>query len=556
VAINAKQLKSIANELSGLVSVESLNNLSPVFQTPIDQHVGIQIEGEFKTNDSSDEGKMSYITIKRSRNIAVPFDGYGIAWRKGDGSKYNVYIVDNDALNSDVFVNEEQIWDQTGGTNQFLAAAAKEILINTWYKFVIKIYSANGMDVWIEKVDSFPSTLLPENRVVYRGQTYPPYVTQSAGEHFGLGVIETANSEWWYSKLKITSIVENYPMHLFKLKCNPENFSNGEELSLTYKGIGWGDEYNSLKWYVRNQSTADWELAGEISVGVGATSAEMTSVKSLTDITDYRDNENYVNILATPYNYLDDEHYLRSYYVGATNSLLSGIHTGNMVDVWIDSKSKIETTTQTIVMQGREYYFRTDSSFHMPIVDIVSVKRTLTSSVFEENVDYIIERPNQGKAFSTEDNIKLVFVDDSILGISLDIQYRYYSDGVGVQELMESDTFRYPGTSMLSKIMPYSIVKISKFDYRGSVAETVIQSALINTINNISDGVIEVSDLVNAAYTAGATYVNLSTISVSVKDQTYFGTYIHRSVDNMYTLTGKLKTFFADTVSIYGVNNE
>jgi hypothetical protein len=146
-ATTALQLKKIVRDLTDIVSVENRNNLSPVFQIPIDQHVGIQIEGEFKTNDSTAEGKMSYITVRRSPDIAVPFDGYGLAWRKGDGSKYNIYIVDNDALNSDVFINEEQIWDQTGGTNQFLAAAAKEILTDTWYKFVIKIYDKNGIDV-------------------------------------------------------------------------------------------------------------------------------------------------------------------------------------------------------------------------------------------------------------------------------------------------------------------------------------------------------------------------------------------------------------------------
>jgi len=70
---------NLLNTLKSIVSPETRNNLSPVFQRPIDQHYGIEITGQFKTNDSSSEGKMSYITVRRNKEVAVPFDGYGIA---------------------------------------------------------------------------------------------------------------------------------------------------------------------------------------------------------------------------------------------------------------------------------------------------------------------------------------------------------------------------------------------------------------------------------------------------------------------------------------------
>lgn len=554
---NSTEIKQIASELTGIVSVESRNNLSPVFTSPIDQHVGIQIEGQFKTNDSSDEGKMSYITVRRSPDIAVPFDGYGLAWRKGDGSSYNVYIVDNDALNSDVFINEEQIWDQTGGTNQFLAAAAKEILVDTWYKFVIKIYDKNGIDIWIDPADTFDDSLLAEDRTIYRGQTYPAYITQSSGDHFGFGVIETLNSEWWYKSVKITNITETYPMMLFKLKCKDENFVDGEEFSVTFQGIGWGDGEDSLKWYIRNQNTQNWDLGGNITVGTGSTTAEMISVKSLTDIADYRDGSDYVNVLATPYNYNDDEHYLRAYYVGATNILLSGIHTGNMSDIYINSRDKIEVATQSFTMTSREITFRTSSGFILPILDIVAITRSLTGAAFVENVDYVVERPNQGTAFSTTDSIKVVFSDDSVIGLSLDFVYRYYSDGLAIQELLESDLYRYPGASIIGKIYPYTIIDIDVFEYRGPVAVEVVRDALISYINSIDDGALEISDLVVAAYGVGVTFVDLSSVSITVKDQSYLGTYVKSTLDKdttYYNLSGSLKTFFADTTSIYGIS--
>ncbi|MBC8548170.1 MAG: hypothetical protein H8D23_00830 [Candidatus Brocadiales bacterium] len=546
------QVQGIVDSIASVMAEQ--NNMSPVFTTPIDQHTGIQIEGQFKTNDSTDEGKMSYITVRRSENIAVPFDGYGIGWRKGDGTKYNVYIVDNDALNSDVFINEEQMWDQTGGTNQFLMAAAKEILVDTWYKYVIKIYDKNGMDVWIDTVDTFDDSLLAGDRTIYRGQTYPPYIAQSAGDHFGFGVIETANSEWWYSPVKITSIVETYPMHLFRLKTKDADFIDGDPFTLTYYGVGWGDTVNSLKWFVRNQNTNAWDLCGTGTADTTSTNAEMKQVKALTDIATYRDSEDYVNVLATPYNYEDDEHLLRSYYVSATNTLLSGIHRGNMTDIYINDKTKITTDTQSVTMASQELTLRTNSAFSFPIVDIIGVSRTATGVAFVENVDYSIERPSPGLSFSAQDNIKIVFGSAGIVGISINILYRYYSDGVSVQALLDSDEYRYPGTSTLGKIYPQSIVTLSKFNYKGDVTAEVMKLALIDYINGIEDGMLEYSDLVNAAYSAGATYVDLATIAGTVKDQSYDGTYSTATVTSTYTLSGTLKTFFADNSSMYGIN--
>jgi len=548
---NSEILQGVVNTIATAMAEQ--NNMSPVFTTPIDQQSGIQIEGQFKTNDSTTEGKMSYITTRRDPDVAVPFDGYGIGWRKGDGTKYNVYIVDNDALNSDVFINEEQMWDQTGGTNQFLKAAAIPILVDTWYKYVIKIYENNGMDVWIATAVTFNDALLPVDRVIYRGTTYPPYMTQSAGDHFGWGVIETANSEWWYSPVKITSIIETYPMHLMRLKTNLADFTDGDAFTLSYYGTGWGDTVDSLKWYVRNQNTNNWDICGTSTADTTSTNAEMKQVKSLADIATYRDAENYVNVLATPYNYLDTDHFLRSYYVSATNTLLSGIHRGNMTDIYINDKTNITADTQSVVMASQELTLRTDSSFTFPIIDIIGVSRTSTGVAFVENVDYSIERPSEGLSFSTKDNLKIVFATGSIVGISITILYRYYSDGAGVQALLETDEYRYPGTDTLAKVYPQSIVDLSVFNYKGDVSVEVMKLAMITYINAITDGVLEWSDLVNVAYVAGATYVDLATIAGTVKDQSYLGTYSTATVTSTHTLVGTLKTFYADIASIYGV---
>lgn len=547
-------IKKTLEDLNTIVAPETRNNLSPVFQRPMDQHYGIEITGQFKTNDSSSEGKMSYITVKRNRDIAVPFDGYGVAWKKGDGTKYNVYIVDNDALTSDVFINEKQMWDQSGGINQFLAAATLEILIDVWYEFNIKIYAKNGMDVWIYRVDSPPAELNAANRVIYRGQTYPPYMTQSSGDHFGVAVLDTINSEWWYRSLSVNSIIQTFPMQLFKIKAATDVFESGNAFTLKYYGIGYGESENSTKFYAKKVTTDEWTLCGSHTHGVGSTLSQLELVKSLTDIDDYRDDNQYINVLATPYNINDENHYLRSYYVSAANTLLSGIHRGNMTDIYVEAKERISVTTQSIVLTNSEINLRTNGNFIMPIVDIVGISRTASGVAFVENEDYTVTRLIEGNAYSIRDDVKIIFDDPDMAGISVNIQYRYYEDGEAIQTLLESDTYRYPGSDNLLKINPLSIIKIERFDYRGDVEIEEIQTALITFINAIDDGIFEISDLINAAYGAGAVYVDLITLDINIKDQEYLGTYFNDSITNSYELTGTLKTYFCDVTSTYGVN--
>jgi hypothetical protein len=71
------EINSILNILETISLAEQAQNLYPVFQRPIDKHAGIRISGKFRTTDIL--GSMSYITVNRHSNAAIPHDGYGIA---------------------------------------------------------------------------------------------------------------------------------------------------------------------------------------------------------------------------------------------------------------------------------------------------------------------------------------------------------------------------------------------------------------------------------------------------------------------------------------------
>ena len=152
-------------QLGNLIDPVYFNNLSPIFHKRLDQNIGIQIDCQMRTTDTSPQGSMAYITTLRDNSSFVAHQGYGIAWRKqpdfllriqagtytsedvttfnehygiADPSpyvgtlnqesnknlwKYNVYLVDNDLLTEEVWVGHNQLWDQTSGKNQFLQAA-------------------------------------------------------------------------------------------------------------------------------------------------------------------------------------------------------------------------------------------------------------------------------------------------------------------------------------------------------------------------------------------------------------------------------------------------
>jgi len=60
--------------------------------------------------------------------------------------KYNVYLIDTDILQEEVYVTPEKMWSQTGGKNQFLVAAKTWIEPDLWYEYNFKIYDKLGFE--------------------------------------------------------------------------------------------------------------------------------------------------------------------------------------------------------------------------------------------------------------------------------------------------------------------------------------------------------------------------------------------------------------------------
>jgi hypothetical protein len=319
------QIQNLIDQFGNFLDAEQINNVAPIFHKPIDQHIGVNISGRFKTTDDTANGQMCYITVARNPFQFNAHDGFGLAWRKqpqflidlhnyqqsgtalpdvskdsfnkqyghlfGNAvannantsgtaweewklevnagtrvtlpndkqlMKYNVYLIDEDILQEKVYVSPEAMWDQTGGKNQFLQAAKTWLVPGRWYEYKMKIFDKLAVEAWIYDSDNPPSDPLNiAKRLINRGQTYPPYVAKArywgakdnvtymegfAGGHFGIGVGNTYNNEWYFDNLEVISFVETFPMHMFKMHLAENSFPRSGPMTIKYYGVGYDPE--------------------------------------------------------------------------------------------------------------------------------------------------------------------------------------------------------------------------------------------------------------------------------------------------------------------------
>lgn len=596
-------------ELGSLLDQENFNNTAPIFHKQIDQHLGIEISCTMSTTDNTEIGEMAYITILRNSEVFLPHDGYGLAWRKqpeflirlnkGAGyytdddvntfheqygfnpvtagivgnnyiknhpeyHKYNVYLVDNDVLQEEVWVGHDQMWDQTSGQNQFLAAGKVWIESNITYYFKFKVYQTLGFEAWVHQNDSPPADpYSAANRVLSRGATYPPYVpvsgekvTRSNGidvletsrSHFGMAVASTRNCEWYADDLIIRSFVEAFPMHLFRFKLNDleNNWDLTGPLHVEYYGVGYdpvqyaldGDTgHSKVRLSLYNNTDAEWETVGTHTYTIDDSRSLQKIEADYTSIANYVDDDNYVNLAANGMNSgssftNDTQHNLVSYFAKIDNSSTEGVHRGNAVDVYVYDPANIQVGTTVISMIGNSFS-TTSTLFPDYIAQIVEVREYISKIPFDAS-SYSITNNNEGTSFSNDANYTITFDADDLTGSLVEVEYRYWTQGSLVNDMMNNSDSRYPASDILVKTMPPTIVTIENLQYSGGLASEEMRIKVKSYFNALTDTSFDKSDLVNLLYDNGATYVDLnmtikllrynpdfSSELVTVTDQTY-----------------------------------
>jgi hypothetical protein len=551
--LKTKLLSDVRDIFNNLVSTEVAYNFSPILHRYMGLHTGVKFTGKFKTSDPSTDGNTCYTTFWRSENFAIPHDGVGIGWVKGDGNTYNVYIVDNDVLSNEVFIGNNIVREDLG-INKFIASGKKEILIDTWYEYSLKIKSDNSIvaKVWNNATGEPGDDDAPgANYVIIKsGASGSPFRTGTAEDYqFGIGVWNTNGGEWFFDDLQIQAIDSAYPYALFKFKADPTVFTG----PATFKYYGYGvdeDTTYGISTYLLT-SGEQWENIGS-NTATAATQVEDTEILyEIDDINSYRNADGYLYAATRPDGTVGEKN-LNSYYSSLENVMLSGIHTGNMIDVWIDAPAKIVEEEVSINSVGGVITIN-DVDFNVPIQEIVELvdSGSTTLNYSDWTMTTVV-----GSAFSTEP-LQYITLGGAYTGVSetFTVRSRYYQDGPAVQNLLLSNEYRTPGAVNMVKIKPPHTIQIDLLEYRGLLTEDQVKEHIKDFIYSISTSVFEVTDLLSYLYDQGVTYVNLNTLSIKVRAYNYKNVRTSGdgiAVTSSYTFSG-VGSFYTHTNDLLGV---
>lgn len=605
---NGESFTDIVETINTYLGDEKINNVSPIIHKQISQHTGIRITCEMSTTDNTEDGEMAYITVLRNNYQFAPHDGYGLAWRKqpayllrmqannygtnvaqkaadlakfyyeynvaGDPYlgqiknnsqfwKYNIYLVDNDTLQEEVWIGHDQLMDQSSGRNQFLQAGKAWIEPDISYRFRIDIYEHFGTKAWIHDINE----TFNENThlIINRGETYPPYMPQSGNKieigsgpdiltyyrnHFGVAVGQTRNCEWYLSDLLVKSFIEMFPMHLFKFYIELEDFNFDNPAAIKYYGIGYDPIQSVLlpetghakvMMAVYNTSSLAWETLGIHTTGIPLEYGEELVYEDIlisgqvSVLRNYIDADGYVNIAATAANSgtdfpNDTRHALRSYYVQINNLEVDGVHRGNAIDVYCHDPNNILVGHAIATASGNSVILSNVVGVNQYIQEILEV-RDYISQIPYDSSSYIIMNLDKGNTYSKDNNFKIIFDDDNMDGAMIDILYRYWSKGTLVDNMVSNSRHRYPSADLKAKIVPTATVNISQLQYAGGLPLEDMKLKIVEFFNSLEDTTFDKSDLVDLLYDNDATYVNLE-MAVTIRE---YDTVYKRTITEMAT---------------------
>jgi hypothetical protein len=514
-----KKILSINSKLTTLTDDSKIYSFSPILHRAVDYHTGVKMYGKFYTNDASDQGKISYATFWRNKNFAVPHDGVGLGWRKGDGSAYNVYVVDNNPLNQDVFLTNSILREDVG-INNFIASAKMEILKETWYWFSIKLLDDNSIvvKIWTGVIGDEPlDSAAPgvDYVVILVGARAYPYRDGDQTDYeIGFGVENTEGYIWRYDDIEVQSINTGYPYSYFKWKTDLTDFTG--PFTTKYYGYGVDEDSNYGVDFYLLDSSQSWELVGS-NTSTSGDDVDLTKIEfSHENISEYRQPDGYVYSAARPSGIVGEKN-LYSYYSSFENIIPSGIHVGNHIDIWVNSPSKIvEEEIQVDSING-EISVST-VNFSTPIQEIITLVDSGETELAES--DWSLST-DPGTAFSINPSQKIVLSGYySGVNETFSITYRYFSDGAAMQTFVDSEEFRNPSSSNLIKIKPPHVLEFNNLNYRGSITEEEIISVIKNYVYGL-DTIFEISDFLNHLYLSGVTYVDISSLNITVRSYNY-----------------------------------
>ncbi|MFA6295421.1 MAG: hypothetical protein WC666_03280 [Candidatus Paceibacterota bacterium] len=504
------RMAAIQNVVSRINAMTIVNTVAedyyPILHTSLTVHNGISLSGKFKTS-TTDTGAISYVTVLRQVDSIAPADGLGFAWTIGDGSKYNVYLVDSNPLNDDLMLNENFLL-QNAGENTFLSAGKGTINTNIQYSFRMDVGLNYSIDLWI-----WPTSegALNVNGVNTIKLTHSGFTPRSDGEHFGIGVLGTKGAEWYYDDLLIESSASLHTSALFKLKADSSLFPNGSSATVKFYGYGYDGTTYGLKAFMYKPLTVAWEEIGSNTSTNVTPSANTLISKTFTMGTTYRDGSDFIYFMVTTPDTGLAPSEVTTYYVSLENTSPDGIHIGGKSDIYIEDPINIVTAEQVVDNIDGRINLSSANGFASPILNVARVTVESTGDELTEFSDWALYSDNTGLAYSTRE-VPYLSVDPAYNLLQLRVAYRFNQKGTSIQSLLDSSEYRFIGTDSLAKIMPPVIIRVNNLEYKGTT--TVDQVKELIKLYVLDNKVIVVSEIIALLMSNGATFIDTTTLDI------------------------------------------
>ena len=546
-----RQLWNLMINVAGAGQVEKTHNFYPLATRYLAKHAGIIMTGRFMTDDTSEEGVLSYVTVLRDEDSIDPTNGFGFAWMRNDAANsiYNVYIVDNSPLANDLFISPTSII-LPQGENPFRAAAKMDIKADRIYRYKVVIGGDYSMLVKIWPDGEAEPSDADTAHVVNAGA---PLNVSANGLHVGFGVMGTQNGQWFYDDLQIDNYDGVHTALLYRLKADPAEFPNGTYARVNHYGYGYDSVTYGLTAFIKEYVAGEWtwtEIGSNTSTNVSDRDVAKISHTFLMG-TNFRDTDNFIDVLVTSTTAITDVTEVTSYYVNLESGIPSGVHTGGCADIYINDPASVLIAEQTLNNVTGNILLNNSNGFVGPIHSIVEVQTAFIGESLIENSDWTLITTNPATAMSTQEYPFLMFSPD-LLNTKVRVIYRYYAYGSEIQTRLDSDDYRYSGTSNLVKIMPPVLVRVNSLNFRGPITAAQIQTAIMDYVHNQTVR-IRRNEIINAVYTAGASFVDLTALDIEIIETNYL-----RETQDPIQLTDEyvkpiLSAFFTDSYELNGV---
>lgn len=248
----------------------------------------------------------------------------------------NIYIVDNDPAHGDMYASKYIVDPLTGLA--YIQAGTALIEPGTKYYFGIEITSTNAITV---SMNDTGAPFVEGDIIISSGATSPmsEFLNSPNMDYFGISVFDTYGSQWWYDNLKISLLDGEHAVGYFRFDVSDIS----EDMQIELSAHGTGGTTDGIK-------VSIWDGAAWEDILTAATSENAVMVSNIFTKTEYAAG-GYIDIRVTTTepgsNGLPS--YLEIDYIKVIRALVSGVHMGGCVDVYIDDPdAAITTITETV----------------------------------------------------------------------------------------------------------------------------------------------------------------------------------------------------------------